>query len=715
MFLLWNNQRKLSKFAVILESKQNIEQPINLPMNSMLRFIVIGCVIFMTTMSYLAYSQDTKKVDQKKVTKLLKEADYLFQAREAKLAEQKYREVLKYDPSNYKAVRRVGRCNFFLGNMEEAINWYQSALDIDPKYNDTTWFDLGVALKMLERYGEAKNAFTSFLKYHTTKDYIRTHAETEIKGCEFAEKYKPEDNVWTVTKLGFNSKNGDFNPWLYEIKGDSFIIFTSHRKGARGKLAFAENGEEHRSDIWIVQMDNDTTYGTPENLGKKVNTKVNDGSLCVTSDGLTMYYTICGRGKSKKYHGCSIYESQFNPDAKTWGKFRKVEGLQGKREVVVNSRGKTKKVDTYDAQPCVSEDGNTMYFSSDRDGGQGETDLWYSKKQGQGWTTPVNCGPSVNTEFHEIFPFIAKDSKTLYFASNGHLGFGGYDLFKTQGAGSSWSQPENLGKEINGSYDDFACYWLTPDTVALFSSNRPGGEGSDDIYLARRIVRPVIELSVHGTVRDKKTKQPIPFATVTLYKKKDGVLIPVDTFRTDQTAGYRFPLEKDFDYKLVGNAPEYLANEVFVSTIGVKKSTDLEADIDIYLERIVIDQPIVLQNIYYDFDKADLRPESIEELNKLVKILNDNPTISIQLGSHTDTNGSEQYNIKLSQRRADSVVKFLIAAGIAKDRLTSFGFGESEPLIYPELSDADEQANRRTEFRIKSMNYTPKAASNKSK
>lgn len=247
---------------------------------------------------------------------------------------------------------------------------------------------------------------------------------------------------------------------------------------------------------------------------------------------------------------------------------------------------------------------------------------------------------------------------------------------------------------------------MKQDTMGFVASNRPGGRGRDDIYIVKRIFRPKIELAVHGTVRDGSTKLPIPFATVTLYEVKGDKLVPLDTFNTDQSAAYRFMLSPGKDYRLIGNAPEYLANEVAVSTKDATASMDLEADIDIYLDRIEIARPVVLQNIYFDFDKYDIRPDAATELDRLVTLLQQNPKLRILIGAHTDTNGSETYNLKLSNNRAKSVVEYLKSKGINPDRLSWVGYGESQPLIYPELSDADEQANRRAEFRILGLDFS---------
>jgi len=657
----------------------------------------------------LVSAQDVQTVDEKKLKKTVKEADRRFVNREMIKAGNLYQSAFNMDQSNFHVAYRLARCKWYSGQLDSAKLYYDHAIKIAPDKNDTIYFDLASALKKQGKYAEAKATFSTFLKRYTgkgMKDFYSRQAEYEIDGCDVAEKLMKKEPEYKYEPTSFNLEQSDFAPALWAVKADSFMVFTSRRAGNRGKKMYNFTGEPF-DDLWVVKMENDSTYGEPENLGKKVNTKASDGSAVIDPAGTTMYYTICGRGKFRKVWGCSIYMSEYNGDAKTWSKFRKIEGLNGVRKQVVNSRGKTKEVPTWDGQPCLSEDGSIMYFSSDRDGSVGQTDIWYSTKAGQGWAAPTNCGKAINTEFNESYPLLGKDGKTLYFTSDGHKGLGGKDIWKAEGQQAQWGTPENLGYPINTSYDDFALMWFIQDSIGLISSDRQGTKGRDDIWHIRKIYRPEIKITVHGRVRDSLTKQVIPFATVTLYEVKGNKITPIDTFKTTQNGYYEFVLERNKKYKMVGNAPEYLANEVFVSTMDIKKSTDLEADIDIFLYGIDFDKPIVLQNIYYDFDKADLRPESKSELEKLVKLLTDNPTIVIQIGSHTDTNGSERYNIKLGDRRAKSVVDYLVQVGIPRERLSAFGYGESTPMIYPEMSDSDEQANRRTEFRIKSMDYDP--------
>lgn len=643
-----------------------------------------------------------------KVKKLLAQADreyYYFRNPEG--AATLYKQVLQEDPKNQYAAYRLARCYWYTNETALAVEQYQKALEINADVNDTIYLDLGIAQKKLGRYEEAKASFQEFLKRHRAQDILRKQAEIELEGCTLAQRLLAQQPDYELVVLGINSPASDYAPALFVVKTDSFLIFTSHRMGAQGKARYPEYGEPMYSDLWVVQVKNDTLFagktGKPQNLGKKINTPANDGSAVIAPDGLTMYYTICGEGQYRKKWGCAIYQSTFDPQKKEWGPFEKIEALAGKREVVVNTRGKKKLVPTYDAQPTLSPDGNIMYFISDREGGLGGTDIWYAQKVGKEWSSPVHAGKIINTPLNEIYPHVGRDGKTLYFASDGHPGLGGYDIFRSEGRLASWSPPQNLGSPINSSYDDFSLFWVKQDTAGYLASNRPGGKGRDDIYFVKRIIRPIIELAVHGTVRDASTKLPIPFATVTLYEIKGGQLIPLDTFNTDQSAQYRFSLQPGKDYKLIGNAPEYLANEVAVSTRDATRSIDLEADIDIYLDRIEIARPIVLQNIYFDFDKYDIRPDAAVELDRLAVLLERNPMLRILIGAHTDTNGSEEYNIRLSNNRAKAVVDYLKQKGIDPKRLTWIGYGESQPLIYPELSDADEQANRRAEFRILSI------------
>ncbi len=662
---------------------------------------------------------DSKSEFKGSPEKILLLANDLYRAQRFAKAKEAYIEVLKKDPSNYKATVRVAKCSYFIQDYDDAARYFDTAIEIDKNANDTVYFEYGITLRVLDRHNDALAAFKEFQKRWKENDEYLKRVKLEIEGCKFVDEQRKLDPKWRTNCLDVNTAMGDNFPSVMERGEDEkFMVLTSSRpasmkpnakkkkkkeKGIKeGNLFEAYN--EGYSDLWMAKMEDDTTFGAPENMGKKINKKYNDGNATFSPDGMTMYYSICNQGKLG--YGCTIYEAKYDSRTSKWGKPKMVEGVKGTKEVVVNSQGKIKKVATYDVHPNLSADGNTMFFVSDRDGGEGRLDVWYSTFQGDSWSEPQNAGKRINTAFDDISPDLSNDGNTLYFASNGRIGFGGFDLYKSAGGMGSWADAENMGAPLNTSYDDLAGVWSKDDSATYFTSNRPGCTGRDDIYWAKKVGAPPCEFAVHGTVMDKRTKQPVPFAIVILYEYDvAGDLIPLDTFKADQSAAYNFELECNKKYKVVGNAREYLVNEEVFETKTTDPKNDIEINVAIELERIVLEAPIVLKNIYYDFDKADLRPSAMTELDSLNALLSKNPHIAIQIGSHTDSNGSEDYNKELSERRAKSAVLYLMQQGIVGDRLKWYGFGESQLLFFPEKSDEEEQLNRRTEFRIQSMDY----------
>lgn len=672
-----------------------------------------ACLLILITLmlpASVVYGQKKKDKDKQFTgtpEKILKQADYLYATYHYVDAEEGYKEVLKKDPKNFHATYRAGMCNWITHEYADAINYFESAIELNPNANDTLYFNLGIAYKKMNRYNDAKETFNTFKKRWKYQDDYAKQVKQELAGCDFAIKELEKEQKWLIKEASFNSGSGDYLPSvLNQEKQDSFLVFTSHRPFGKNAKVYQGYNESAYSDVWMVKMEDDSTFGPPIHVEKPISTPKNDGSTSFTPDGQTMYFSICNEGKNG--YGCSIYLSNWDANKKQWQKPVLVEGVNGKTSVVINSRGKTKEVPTYDVQPSISGDGNVLVFVSKRGGGQGLEDVWYCTKSNTGWSEPKNAGSVINTPFQEISPYLSRDGKKLYFASNGHIGFGGFDMYVATGEVGKWSNPVNLSCPINTSYDDFGAIFFRHDSSVIFTSNRPEGTGGYDIYTGKLKEAPPITIALHGTVRDKNSLAPIPFATVVLFQiDNDGQLEPVDTFKTDNTGRYNFAdLEKDASYKVIGNAPEYLANEETFDTKNIKENTDLEKNIDIKLDRIFLFEPIVINNIYYDFDKSDLRPESITELDRLFDILTKNPHITIELGSHTDTNGSEEYNKKLSERRAQSVLEYLIGKGVVKERLSWFGYGESQPLVYPEMSDEDEQLNRRTQFRILSIEFS---------
>lgn len=672
----------------------------------LLRRIPLSVILLvLTILPILSFAQDSK------TAKTMARAEEYFSSNNTVDAEILYNQVLAADPSNFRAAYQLGRINSFLKDYREALRWFRKAEEIDANTNDTLYLQIGLTYKRLDNYRKAKEYFETFKQKHGTQDAYYERAELEIQGCDLAEASIARLPDFRVSAASFNSTSSDNYPsMLDQRQEDKFLVFTSYRplpgrRAKRDKIS----GEAKDSDIYYIIRENDSIFGEISRFPKKrINTKFNDGPASITGDGMTVFFSVCGGKKNR--NGCTIFESRYDPVKKRWGKAQIVEGVSGSQDVIVNSRGKTRRVPTNDRQPFISRDGRTLYFASNRGGGEGGYDIWFSRKVGSGWSEPQNLGPTINTAFNESSPFINDAGDKMYFASDGLAGFGGLDLYYSEGAIGNFSEPVNLGAPINSSYNDFGSLWMDDDSLVYFTSDRPGGAGRDDIYIGRRIYRePVpLKIAVKGVIRDKQTKQPIEFATAILYERgNEQNLITIDTFTTDQSARYEFPLEEEKDYVILGNAPEYLANEEEVSTVGIDVDTELVKNIDIELEPIILKAPITIENIYYDFDEYYLREDALSELAKLVDLLNKNPNITIELGSHTDSNGTPTYNINLSDNRAKAVVKFLVENGIDPARLTWRGFGENQLLIYPEMSDFDEQANRRTEFRIMSIEFLP--------
>jgi outer membrane protein OmpA-like peptidoglycan-associated protein len=307
---------------------------------------------------------------------------------------------------------------------------------------------------------------------------------------------------------------------------------------------------------------------------------------------------------------------------------------------------------------------------------------------------PVNL-KEINTEGNERTPVLDQENN-LYFSTDGRVGMGGLDIFKTQLLPGKIAEPKNLGYPTNSPQDDFT-YLKTSTLTGYFTSNRPGGLGSDDIYSFKEQQRAFV-LKLTGIVFDRKSNQPLMNAIVTLSK------INGQTFKvqTDETGNFRFNLDQESDYNLTGEKTNYRADVTSFTTINLTVSAEIKKDL--YLERIELEKAIKIENIYYDFDKSNIRPDAAVELDKLVKIMKDNPTIWIELGSHTDSRGNDQYNQWLSQRRANSAVQYIIDRGIEKNRITAKGYGESKLLNNcsngVKCSESAHQLNRRTEFKI---------------
>ncbi|MFH1937866.1 MAG: OmpA family protein, partial [Bacteroidota bacterium] len=357
--------------------------------------------------------------------------------------------------------------------------------------------------------------------------------------------------------------------------------------------------------------------------------------------------------------------------------------------------------------PALSKDGNVLIFVSDMEGGYGGTDLYMCRRENSTWSQPVNMGPVINTFGNEMFPFQAENGD-LYFASDGHPGFGGLDILITrQLADSTWLQPCNLFQPINSSYDDFSLCIAGNNKHGLFSSNRPGGLGSDDLYVFRRpeeMVPGSMKLEVmtclSGYVKDKTTLKPIHNATVFFLDQETNQSL---VLKTDSNGYYRTQVTPGKSHAVKAMQTGYIADCFLFATDTISQMANLTAPRDLLLDRLSHDRTFVLENIYYDLDKWYIRPDAQPSLDKLVLLMKENP-VNIELGSHTDSRATETYNNELSQKRAESVVRYMVLQGINPLRITARGYGETQPVnecrdgVF--CTEEQHQLNRRTEFKV---------------
>ena len=541
-------------------------------------------------------------------------------------------------------------------------------------------------------------------------DFLLLNPESQlalngIKGSELAPQWKQNPNRYIVKRMEkFNSRRGEFCPMLYGEKYDQ-LYFTSSRtpKGAnkdKDETISAITGQRN-NDFFLIKQDEQGNWLAPVELEDEVNTEFDEGTPSFSKDGNTMYYTYCAQDPEGP-RTSEIYVS--TRSSAKWGK--------GTRASIVKDSV------TALGHPAVSPDGKYLYYVSDAVGGFGGKDIFRSRLVGNDFGPMENLGPDINTPGDEMFPYV-RDSVTLYFASNGHPGMGGLDLFKaTQDSTGKW-HVENLKAPINSMGDDFGITFEGDKEKGFFSSNRNDARGYDHLY---SFELPIITIFIEGIVFDVD-ENPIEDATVRIVGK-DGLNEKV-LAKKDGT--YRVELERDIRYVMMASARGYL-NQNFELKTGPEEKNETYI-VDFYLSPI--SKPVVIENIFYDFDKATLRPESQKALDEMIKMLNDNPNVTIELGAHTDRKGSDQYNERLAQRRAQSVVDYLIAGGIEKERLEAKGYGESVPKVInkkmaknydflnegdvlteefiltltPEQQEIADQINRRTEFKVLRTNY----------
>jgi outer membrane protein OmpA-like peptidoglycan-associated protein len=486
----------------------------------------------------------------------------------------------------------------------------------------------------------------------------------------------------TITNLG-KTINTSFPEYAPVISADGeMLVFTSRRPFTEKEIKKGKTGMEN---VYFSEYDAKKKKWTDaKHLPPPVNQEGRHNSaIALSNDGQKMLlYQDDESGNG------DIYES--NLGGETWS-------VPVKLSEPVNTK-------SHESSASISPDGRTIYFVSNRKGGKGGRDIWMCRLTNENkWGNAENLGSSINTSEDEEGVFIHPDGKTLYFSSKGHNSTGGYDIFKTTFENEKWSEPQSMGARINTIDDDLYFVLAANGQTGFYSSAKAGGLGDKDIYEVHftplkvkkeKEAGPQLTL-LKGTITDEDSKAPLAADIDIIDNVKNEV---ITTIRSNSVSGkYLVSLPSGKNYGIVVKAKDYLFHS---ENVNIPFSSGYQEIIkDVQLKKLEVGKSIVLNNIFYDFDKATLRPESMSELERLVQLMNENPTLTIELSSHTDNKGTNEYNQKLSQQRAQSVVDFLIGKNVAKNRLVAKGYGETVAVADNETEEGRQQ-NRRTEFKI---------------
>ncbi|PKQ65183.1 hypothetical protein BZG02_03525 [Labilibaculum filiforme] len=566
------------------------------------------------------------------------------------------------------------------GKTKLEIEAYQKAIEIDANFFENVHFNLANAYLKIGEYQKALTKYEYFLSLSNGSGRNQKLAKFRRESCLFAIKSIANPVNFKPVNLG-ESVNSEFDEYWPSITADEeLLVFTrllfEKKEGAEVKI--------NQQEDFYVSHQSDTAWMQAKPLSVIINTEKNEGAQSITADGKYMYFTACDR--TDGYGRCDIYYS-----------VRKGENWS----VPINV-GKPINSKDWEAQPSISADGRELYFVSNRKSGKGKMDIWHSKlietlaDGKQRWTQPVNL--SINTEDNEMSPFIHAGNQYLVFSSDGMIGMGAYDLFKTiKNKDGEWSEPENLGYPINTFTDEIGLVINAKGDKAYFSSDRLKGKGKDIFsFDMPSFLQPPSASWLKGKVLDAKSKKPV-FASVLLIdlSTKDTI----SSIKLDGGDGsFLLCLPSGREYTFSAEATDYLFYSKHFEMLNDQEKSNPQ-QLAIFLDRIEKGKEIVLRNVFFNVDSWDILPKSEIELNRLFTLLQTYPKLKIEIAGHTDTTGTKEYNLNLSNNRAKEICQYLILKGIDTARLTYKGYGASQPIASNQTEEG-RALNRRTEFKI---------------
>ncbi|MFH1297346.1 MAG: OmpA family protein [Bacteroidota bacterium] len=626
-----------------------------------------------------AQSVNNLSTSSKKAQRFYLQAYQHYQLRDYPQALASLGKALVADPGFAEAYALKGDMAAEQRDLEEAITNYERAVQLLPDLDFNLYVILGNLKLQMGRYSEAKEDYIRYLSYHKGPASRRWQTEENIRKCDFAMDMVANPVPFDPVNLG-DSINTIHDEYINAISSDKQTLYFTRRLPT--SAITDRNSEAVEEDFYLTCSSGDSAWFRAFNLGPPINTRGNEGAISISPDGQLLFFTACQREDG--YGSCDIYWS--------W--------KMGNQWSAPRNLGPMVNSETWDSQPSFSSDGKTLYFASKRAGGRGSSDIWMSELLPNGdWTLPINLGDSVNTSEEEQNPFIHPDDQTLYFASKGHPGMGGLDLFYTRkNVDGSWQKPVNLGYPINTYADEITLIVNATGDVAYVSSDKLGGKGRQDIYSfpLYREAQPNPVTYLKGIVFDKETGKKLQARFELSDLMRNQVAVKATSDPVD--GSFLVCLPTDRDYALNVSRQGYLFYSDHFSLTGIRDQAKPFLK-NIPLQPIRVGETVILKNIFFDTDKYDLKPISYIELEKLVYLLKANPFLKIEISGHTDIRGSEEHNLELSKNRAKAVFLYLVNHGIPSNRLTYDGYGFSRPIDSNE-TETGRANNRRTEFRI---------------
>ena len=639
-------------------------------------YVFILLFLASCTVAQESFSQSLH-TSSNKALKLYNEGMAFYDYSEFSKAEVLFKNAIENDSTFFEAHMMLGEIYTKSRSFKEAAAHYNAAVNIDSVSYRPVFFTLANAEMMILDYANALYNYKAYLRSKGMSERNRVVAEKNVRNCKFALEMLKQPLPFNPISVGANINTSDDEYWPSITADGQTLMFT--RQVHSGNFPAGMGSRSTQEDFYL-SFNSDSGWGMSYNAGEPLNTSSNEGAQTLSSNGNFMYFTACER--SGGLGSCDIYFSSFS---------------NGRWSVPYNL-GWPVNTTSWESTPSISSDGSMLFFTSNRQGGKGGKDLWYSILSGKGtWSNPVNLGNTINTDGDEMSPFIHFDGKTLYFASNGLPGMGGFDIYLTRmNEDSTWSEPKNLGYPINTPSDETGLVIDASGQKAFFSSKRDNRNGKDIFYfLLDESVRPDPVAYLKGKVTDKETGKLL---------KADYELINLSSNKvtvknaTDEKGNFLVCLPSGFNYGINVTKPGYLFYSENFMFAGVHTAGEpLIKRINLSPARV--GEKMLLSNVFYEVDSWELKPESMEELNNLADLIIYNKNIIIEIGGYTDSTGTDQHNQLLSEKRAISVVNYLINKGISSDRLLYKGYGNTSP-IGDNVTLEGRKLNRRTEVKV---------------